>query len=100
MSRRRTVTLAVTLLVGIAAGSPAAPPPADPLTQALEDELARSMERLALGDQPRPYFIAYRVEDVRLTMNGTIPVDFYGEMGGVIPSPVEVCDKILEAAKR
>ncbi len=39
------------------------------------------------------------VEDVRLTINGKIPVDFYGEMGGVIPSPAEVCDRIMEAAK-
>jgi 2-oxoglutarate/2-oxoacid ferredoxin oxidoreductase subunit alpha len=27
------------------------------------------------------------VEDVRLSVNGKIPVEFYGRMGGVIPSP-------------
>jgi 2-oxoglutarate ferredoxin oxidoreductase subunit alpha len=39
------------------------------------------------------------VEDVRLAINGTQPVDFYGEMGGVVPSPSDVCDRIVEAAK-
>jgi 2-oxoglutarate ferredoxin oxidoreductase subunit alpha len=39
------------------------------------------------------------VEDVRLTMNGTMPVDFYGEMGGVVPSPAEVCERIMEVSE-
>jgi 2-oxoglutarate ferredoxin oxidoreductase subunit alpha len=39
------------------------------------------------------------VEDVRLAMNGAIPVAFYGEMGGVIPSPAELCDRIMEVAQ-
>lgn len=39
------------------------------------------------------------VEDVRLAINGRLPVAFYGEMGGVVPSPAEVCDRIVEAAK-
>jgi 2-oxoglutarate ferredoxin oxidoreductase subunit alpha len=39
------------------------------------------------------------VEDVRLAMEGRVPVDLYGEMGGVVPSPTEVCDKILEAVR-
>ncbi|MGA9120719.1 MAG: 3-methyl-2-oxobutanoate dehydrogenase subunit VorB [Bacteroidota bacterium] len=30
------------------------------------------------------------VEDVRLAVNGKVPVSFYGRMGGVIPSPDEV----------
>lgn len=36
------------------------------------------------------------VEDVRLGVNGKIPVEFYGRMGGVIPSAEEV----VEALKR
>jgi 2-oxoglutarate ferredoxin oxidoreductase subunit alpha len=36
------------------------------------------------------------VEDVRLGVNGKVPVEFYGRMGGVIPSAEEV----LEALKR
>ncbi len=36
------------------------------------------------------------VEDVRLTVNGKVPVEHFGRMGGMIPSPNEV----LEAVKR
>ncbi len=36
------------------------------------------------------------VEDVRLAVNGAIPVEHYGRMGGIIPSPNEV----VEALKR
>ncbi len=39
------------------------------------------------------------VEDVRLAINGKVPVDFYGEMGGVIPSPADICRKIMEAVQ-
>lgn len=35
------------------------------------------------------------VEDVRLSVNGKVPVDFYGRMGGVVPDPEEIL-KILE----
>ncbi len=30
------------------------------------------------------------VEDVRLAINGKRPVEFYGRMGGMIPSPEEI----------
>lgn len=30
------------------------------------------------------------VEDVRLAVSGKVPVEFYGRMGGIVPSPVEV----------
>ncbi len=30
------------------------------------------------------------VEDVKLAVNGKIPVDFYGRMGGMIPTPEEI----------
>jgi 2-oxoglutarate/2-oxoacid ferredoxin oxidoreductase subunit alpha len=36
------------------------------------------------------------VEDVRLAVNGKIPVEFHGRMGGVIPSPEEILHKIEE----
>lgn len=32
------------------------------------------------------------VEDVRLAVNGRVPVEFYGRMGGIVPSPDEVFD--------
>lgn len=62
--------------VAAAEGAAAA---ADPLMTALGEELARSIRRLELGDQPRPYFIAYRVEDVRQT-------DVAATFGGVVTS--------------
>jgi len=39
------------------------------------------------------------VEDVRLAINGERNVEFYGEMGGVLPSPDDVCQKIVEAVQ-
>jgi 2-oxoglutarate ferredoxin oxidoreductase subunit alpha len=36
------------------------------------------------------------VEDVRLGVNGKIPVDFYGRMGGIIPSPEEIFDALVK----
>ena len=34
------------------------------------------------------------VEDVRLAVNGQVKVEFYGRMGGMIPSPDEVLKEI------
>jgi 2-oxoglutarate ferredoxin oxidoreductase subunit alpha len=34
------------------------------------------------------------VEDVRLAVNGAAEVDFYGRLGGIVPSPVEILEKI------
>ena len=36
------------------------------------------------------------VEDVRLAIDGKVPVEFFGRMGGIIPTPEEVCAKITE----
>lgn len=36
------------------------------------------------------------VEDVRLTVAGRVPVEFFGHTGGIIPTPVEVLNKIKE----
>lgn len=36
------------------------------------------------------------VDDVRLAVNGAVPVDFYGRTGGMIPSPAEILTKIEE----
>ncbi len=36
------------------------------------------------------------VEDVRLVVRDAAPVDFYGRVGGVIPTPAEVLDKIRQ----
>lgn len=36
------------------------------------------------------------LEDVRLGVCGKIPVEFYGRMGGIIPSPEEIVDKLKQ----
>lgn len=30
------------------------------------------------------------IEDIKLTVNGKVPVNFYGRMGGSVPSPEEI----------
>ena len=40
------------------------------------------------------------VDDVRLAVNGRKPVDFYGRTGGIIPTPSEVLDKIVECSQK
>ncbi|HPM09064.1 MAG TPA: 3-methyl-2-oxobutanoate dehydrogenase subunit beta, partial [Paludibacter sp.] len=36
------------------------------------------------------------VEDVRLAVNGKVPVEFYGRMGGVVPSPNEAFNALKD----
>ncbi|MEW6509650.1 MAG: 3-methyl-2-oxobutanoate dehydrogenase subunit VorB [Bacteroidota bacterium] len=40
------------------------------------------------------------VEDVRLAVEGRVPVEFYGRMGGIIPSPDEVVRALESIVKR
>ena len=40
------------------------------------------------------------VEDVELAVLGKQPVEFYGETGGVVPSPDDVADKLRELTKK
>ena len=35
------------------------------------------------------------VDDVRLVVNGKVPVEFYGRTGGVIPTPKEILREIV-----
>jgi pyruvate/2-oxoacid:ferredoxin oxidoreductase alpha subunit len=37
------------------------------------------------------------VEDVRLAVGGSLPVDFYGRQGGMVPPPAEVLDVLVAA---
>ena len=39
------------------------------------------------------------VEDVRLAVNGKVPVEFHGRMGGNIPSAEEIMEKFQEKFK-
>ncbi len=36
------------------------------------------------------------VEDVKLAVNGKVPVEFYGRMGGIVPTPEEILEKFEE----
>lgn len=36
------------------------------------------------------------VEDVRLAVEGKVQVEFHGRMGGVVPSPEEILEKLEE----
>lgn len=39
------------------------------------------------------------VEDVRLSVNGRKPVDFFGRVGGMVPHPEEILNKVKEIVK-
>ena len=39
------------------------------------------------------------VEDVRLVVNGRIPVNFYGRYGGMVPSPDEILTEFKKSIK-
>lgn len=36
------------------------------------------------------------IDDVRLSLNGKIPTEFYGRSGGMIPTPAAIADKVRE----
>ena len=38
------------------------------------------------------------VDDVRLAVNGSVPVAFFGRTGGVIPQPVEIVEAVKKMA--
>ncbi|MBI5471091.1 MAG: 3-methyl-2-oxobutanoate dehydrogenase subunit VorB [Ignavibacteriae bacterium] len=40
------------------------------------------------------------VEDVRLAVEGRVPVEFYGRMGGIIPSPEEIVKALGKLVKK
>ena len=64
----RPVLLAgAALWLGVRAAGAQAPSAAkqlDPLSRAMRDELARSMTELRLDTLPKPYFVAYRIDDI------------------------------------
>lgn len=40
------------------------------------------------------------IQDVRLGIEGKVPIGFYGRMGGIIPAPEEVFEKIMALHKK
>lgn len=59
-------------------------------------ELARSGKRFLVVEMSS----GQMVEDVILGVNGKAPVDFYGRMGGIVPTPEEIICKIQEAINK
>ncbi len=56
-------------------------------------ELARGTKKFLVSEMST----GQMVEDVRLAVNGRVPVDFYGRWGGVVPSVEELRKAIYEA---
>lgn len=40
------------------------------------------------------------VEDVRLAVNGSAQVDFYGRLGGIVPNPIEILEQVEQTLLR
>jgi len=36
------------------------------------------------------------IEDIMLAVKGKVPVEHFGRMGGIIPSPIEIADALEE----
>jgi predicted Zn-dependent protease len=91
----------VVLLASLTAGAAAtdapkrAPEDGDVVRKAMQDELARSMADLHLGDEPRPYYLAYTVSDVaQSTASATLGAvtAAHGYKGRVLRTDVRVGD--------
>lgn len=65
------------------------PFPSDAILQTLDTAKAYLSVEMSMGQM---------VDDVRLVVNGTHPVEFYGRTGGVIPTPDEVLSKVRQMA--
>lgn len=59
------------------------------------DELANNAEVFLVCEMSN----GQMVDDVRLALNGKRPVKFYGRMGGVVPTPVEILNKVRSLAE-
>jgi predicted Zn-dependent protease len=89
---------ALLLLAGPAPAAPEAPAVRvndGAVKSAIQDELARSMSDLQLGDEPRPYYLAYTVSDLdQATVNATLGAvtAAHGYRGRVLRTDVRVGD--------
>ena len=82
--RRRIGCLAmVVALLGAAASAQQE----DAVMRAMRDEMARSMKDLKLPDSPKPYFVAYRVDQVQLDPIGA-------SLGSLLPRGAHAVDMI------
>lgn len=63
------------------------PFPVDAITHAAEHAKKFLVVEMNMGQM---------VDDVRLAVNGRVPVEFYGRTGGMIPTPTAVFEKVQE----
>lgn len=61
-----------------------------PFPSARLHELAKAGKRFLVVEMSA----GQMVEDVRLSVNGASDVDFYGRLGGIVPSPIEILEQI------
>jgi len=62
-----------------------------PYPSAILHQLSKQLDQVLVVEMNSGQMI----EDVRLAVEGNAPVEFYGRMGGIIPSPEEVVEKIV-----
>ena len=96
----RWILPAAVLVAGLGAGAAADSEPRvrvhDPAVQkAMQDELQRSMSDLHLGDEPKPYYVAYTITDItQATASATFgaATAAHGFAGRVLRTDVRVGD--------
>ena len=54
------------------------------------EELAKNKKGILVSE----FNAGQMVEDVRLAVNGAIPVEHFGRLGGIVPSPEEIVDAL------
>ena len=54
------------------------------------EELAKNKQGILVSE----FNAGQMVEDVRLAVNGAIPVEHFGRLGGIVPSPEEIVDAL------
>ncbi|MEA5012387.1 MAG: 3-methyl-2-oxobutanoate dehydrogenase subunit VorB [Angelakisella sp.] len=61
-------------------------------------DIIRQRAKQAKGFLSVEMSMGQMVDDVRLVVNGTVPVEFFGRTGGMIPTPVEVANALRKMA--
>lgn len=56
------------------------------------EELAKNKKGILVSE----FNAGQMVEDVRLAVNGAVPVEHFGRLGGIVPSPEEIVDALKE----
>lgn len=54
------------------------------------EELAKNKKGILVSE----FNAGQMVEDVRLAVNGAVPVEHFGRLGGIVPSPEEIVDAL------